>query len=108
MAEQLKIKEITELCQNEDESAYVEYHTQQMAKRAERKAKSISKKKKSDDNSKEKGSKASRFIDVTTGEYKYDKQLGEDSEFASRSPVFNRKKYPYLSEKEFTTKRPRV
>ena len=110
VAEQIKIREIAQLCENEDESVYAEYHRKQMEKREQsdeikaKKSEKYSKTAKDQDPK----NKASRFIDVTTGEYKYDQELGEESKFASRSPIFNRKKYPYLSEKEFTTKRPKV
>ena len=63
-----------------------------------------------------------KFVDARTGLFKHDEihthddetagyvkgSQEYDSEFASRSPQFNRKKYPFLGDKEFQTKKPRV
>lgn len=48
------------------------------------------------------GGKYDRFIDVRTGKEVVDHK-GE--RFASRSPQFNRKKYPYLSDREFQNRK---
>ena len=48
--------------------------------------------------------KYNKFLDATSGKIVKDR---EGNQFASRSPQFNRKAYPYLSEKEFVTKRPK-
>ena len=48
------------------------------------------------------GGKYDRFIDATTGKYVED-HTGKH--FASRSPQFNRKQYPHLSEREFTNRK---
>ena len=48
------------------------------------------------------GGKYDRFIDVRTGKYVED-YTGEH--FASRNPHFNRRKYPYLSDREFQNRK---
>jgi len=48
------------------------------------------------------GGKYDRFIDLSSGKMIKDHK---GKEYASRSPQFNRKKYPHLSEKEFTNRK---
>ena len=71
----------------------------EIKKREERK---LAKEKKANEPYDENRGKHAGFIDLASGNQKE----ARGNEFASRSPAFNRKKYPYLSEREFRKKKP--
>ena len=81
----------------ESEEALLEYIKLEERKQADTTARK-------DNNDPYKHGKYNQFLDARSG--KVIKDI-DGNHFASRSPQFNRKAYPYLSEKEFVTKRPR-